>query len=584
MKDLKHTLFKKRFNLPDLREIVYVTRNMGTIKKILFFTLSIVFLVSAFSILVNLNDKLLVESPSYKGSLKEGIVGTPRFINPVLAVSDPDRDMVNLIYSGLMRADNNGGLIKDMAESYEISEDGLVYTFKLKDNLVWHDDQPITSDDIIFTIEKTKDPVMKSPKRASWEGVVVDKIDDLTLKFTLKKPYSPFLENTTIGILPKHLWSKITSEQAISSNLNIIPIGSGPYKIGEVKRDSTGIISSYNLIANGDFSLGKPFIKKLTLRFYPSENSLIKAFQGKEIANINAINPSSVESVKKNDNTINEISLPRVFGVFFNQNNAKIFAEAEVREALDKAVDREKIIEEALNGFGTELYHPIPPRAFGAMKENNKDSRSLQEAVDILEKNGWKMNDEEGVMEKKKKNEVLRLSFAISTSDLPELKKTAELLKATWESIGAKVDVKIFEIGDLNQNVIRPRRYDSLLFGEITGREPDPFVFWHSSQRNDPGLNIAMYTNITADKLLEEARSTQDKQEREEKYIEFQKEVSKDVPAIFIFSPSFIYITSQELKGPEKMKEVVTPSERFSMIHTWYISTEKVWKSFAKNK
>lgn len=582
MNGLKYTLFKKRFNLPSLREIVYVLRNMGAVKKLLFFVFFIALLFSAFSILVNLNNRLLVDSPSYKGTLKEGIVGTPRFINPVLAVSDPDRDMVSLVYSGLMRPDNQGNLIKDMAESMEVSEDGLEYTFKLKEDLKWHDGEPITSDDIIFTIEKTKDPAMKSPKRASWEGVSAEKIDNLTLKFTLKKPYSPFLENTILGILPKHLWSKITSEQSISSNLNIAPIGSGPYKIKEIKRDSSGIISSYELAANEDFALGKPFIKKLALKFYPSEVSLLKAYRDKEIESVNAINPSSVDSIKRNDNVVNEFFLPRVFGVFFNQNNAKIFAEAEVRSALNKAVDRQKIIEEALSGFGARLYHPIPPGAFGAVNTAEEDSFSPQEAVDILERNGWKMNEEEGVMEKKKKNETLRLSFSISTSDLPELKQTADILKSSWESIGAKVEVKIFEIGDLNQNIIRPRRYDSLLFGEITGRDPDPFVFWHSSQRNDPGLNIALYTNITADRLLEEARTTQDKQERENKYTEFQEEVSKDVPAIFIFSPSFIYVTPQGLKGLEKMKEVVVSSERFSMIHTWYTSTEKVWKKFSK--
>ena len=114
------------------------------------------------------------------------------------------------------------------------------------------------------------------------------------------------------------------------------------------------------------------------------------------------------------------------------------------------------------------------------------------------------------------------------------------------------------------------------------GRDPDPFAFWHSSQRNDPGLNVALYTNIKADKLLEEARSIQDETKRADKYKEFQEEVSRDIPAIFLFSPKFLYVIPKNLKGTDEMKSVTVPSERFSTIHQWYKKTDKVWKIFAK--
>ncbi|MEK9161183.1 MAG: hypothetical protein AAB822_00275, partial [Patescibacteria group bacterium] len=187
----------------------------------------------------------------------------------------------------------------------------------------------------------------------------------------------------------------------------------------------------------------------------------------------------------------------------------------------------------------------------------------------------------ENVLEKKIGKEVFKFSFSISTSDAPELKETANLLKSMWEAIGAKIDVRVFETGDLSQNIIRPRKYDSLLFGEVVGRDPDPFAFWHSSQRNDPGLNVAIYANIKVDNILEEARGIEDEVMRAEKYKEFQEEVAKDIPAIFLFSPKFIYITPKNLKGLEAMERVTIPSERFSMIHQWYKATNKVWKIFA---
>ena len=571
---------KKRVYLPKLEEIVYVLRKMRLWEKLVFFTLTIIFLVSFFIIIWKISNLYAVEIPAYGGTLTEGIMGTPRFINPVLASSDADRDITALVYSGLMRADNNGRLINDMAEKYEISEDGLVYIFTLKPDLVWQDGEPITADDIVFTIEKIKDPSMKSPKRGGWEGVSAEKVDDKTVKFSLKKQYAPFMENTTLGILPMHIWETMSSDQIASSEMNTRPIGSGPYKISEIKRNSVGIISSYEMDSNKNFALGRPNIKKMIMQFYPSEKEILSAYQKGEVEAINAINPQELTKIKTSDN-IQALYLPRIFSLFLNQNNAKVLTKKEIRQALDLSVDRKKIIDDVLKGFGAELFHPLPQGAFGALSKDETLVYSPEKAKELLDKNEWKMNTTENVLEKKIGKEVFKFSFSISTSDAPELKETAILLKSMWEAIGAKIDVKVFETGDLSQNIIRPRKYDSLLFGEVVGRDPDPFAFWHSSQRNDPGLNVALYANIKVDNLLEEARGIEDEVMRAKKYKEFQEEVAKDTPAIFLYSPKFIYITPKNLKGPELMARVTIPPERFSMIHRWYKTTDKVWKIFA---
>ena len=564
-----------------MEEFIYAIRNMKLWEKLVFLALVISFLASFLTIIWKISDAYMIEVPAYGGTLTEGIIGTPRFINPVLASSDADRDLVALTHSGLLRPDNRGRLINDMAEKYDISEDGLVYTFTLKPNLFWQDGEPITGDDIIFTIEKIKDPAMKSPKRAGWEGVSAEKTDDKTVKFTLKKPYAPFLENTTIGILPSHIWKGMSSDEIASSEMNTKPIGSGPYKISDIKRNSVGIISSYELSSNKNFVLGRPNIKKMIMKFYSSEKDLLTAYQKSEVEIINAVTPKELEKIKTSNN-VKTLYLPRIFGVFLNQNSAKVLTKKEIRQALNLSVDRKKIIDDVLKGFGEELFYPLPVGTFGALSKSETDTYSLEKAKELLDKNGWKMNTGEQALEKKIGKELFKFSFSISTSDAPELKETAYLLKSMWEKIGAKVDVKIFETGDLSQNIIRPRKYDALLFGEIVGRDPDPFSFWHSSQRNDPGLNVALYTNIKADKLLEDARGIQDEAKRAEKYKEFQEEVSKDIPAIFLFSPKFIYVIPKNLKGTDEMESVTIPSERFSTIHKWYKTTDKVWKIFAK--
>jgi len=568
-----------------LLQFVYILRNFSLTEKIVFFTLAGIFTVSSILILWKISNYFSVEIPFNGGTLKEGLVGTPRFINPLLAISDTDRDLTSLIYSGLMRPDNKGGLIPDLVEKFEVSQDGLSYTFTLGANLVWQDNEPITSDDIIFTVQQAKDSQLKSPKRANWEGVETERINDREVRFVLSKPYTPFLENTTLGILPKHIWKEAISEQMSFSEFNIKPIGSGPYEIKNINRNSSGIVTSYEFKANKNFALGKPLISNLIIHFYSSEKDLLSAFQRGEIESVSAVNPSFLEKIKKNSVLLKTLSLPRVFGVFFNQNNAKIFIQKEVRDSLNLATDKKRIIDEVLQGFGVKLDYPIPPGVFGALPEG-EDSFSIDKAREILQKNGWTFNENDSVWEKStgsgKKKETMRLEFSLSTSDAPELKQTGELLKSMWEKLGAKVNLKIFEIGDLNQNVIRPRKYDALLFGEVVGRDPDPFAFWHSSQRNDPGLNIALYTNIKVDKLLEEARTISDEAVRREKYEEFQKEVAQDTPAIFLFSPKFIYLLPDSLKGTGEMESITIPSERFSQIYKWYIKTDKVWKIFAK--
>ncbi len=575
----------KRLKFPSLIKIKYILRTFSFGEKIVFLVLAALFIIGALGLLKELDKSLAVEHPKSGGSLAEGIIGTPRFINPVLSISDADRDLTSLVYSGLMRADAKGNLIPDLAERYEIADDGLSYTFFLRKNITWPDKKPITSDDIVFTIQEAKNPVLKSPQRATWEGVEIEKIDDATVHFSLKRPYAPFLENTVVGILPKHIWEEIPPEQMTLTDFNINPVGSGPYHVESVTRDSMGIITSYVLSPNKKFSLEKPYISNLILKFYPSEKKLIEAYGNGEIDSLGGVSSQNVLKIKREETNLKFLLLPRVFAVFFNQNNAQILASKNLRQALDLAIDKKKIVEDVLQNSGSVLNHPIPPGTIGALDLQEEINpvpyeKKLAQAKTIIEKVGWRLNDQTKIYEKTekigKKKETVQLEFSLSTSNAPELMQTAEALKNMWQNLGVKINLKIFEVGDLNQNVIRPRKYDALLFGIMMGRDPDPFAFWHSSQRNDPGLNISLYTNITADKLLEEARMISDIEKRKSKYQAFQEQVEKDVPAVFLYSPQYIYLIPQKVKGFDA-DTITIPSERFSQIYKWYIDTERVW-------
>lgn len=571
--------------LPSKNDIKLAIAHFSKLEWKIFFGLLIVLLISTVAILGNVNQSFMVEVPRSGGSISEGIIGTPRFVNPILGTSDTDKDVVALIYSGLMRRDTDGNLIPDLAEKYEVSSGGLVYTFTLKDDIYFHNDEPVTVDDIIFTINTIKDPLVKSPKKSSWDGISVEKVDEKTIRFNLKQPYISFLENTTLGIMPKNIWSGSPIEL---NTANIEPVGSGPYMVDNVNKESSGAVTSYDLKYFKKFTLGKPYIKNITLKFYSNEEDSINALKGGSVEQLSSISPENAEILKEKGYNIDFAVLPRVFGLFFNQNQNQIFTNKNVSKAITLAINKDRIVEEVLKGYGSPIVGPIPQNIINYDKlsgaNNTNHEANLEKAKAILTKDGWKENAE-GFLEKttteKKVKTTTLLAFSISTGNAPDLKATAEIIKQDLEAIGIKVEVKTFESGNLNQGVIRPRKYDALLFGQIINSESDLFAFWHSSQRVDPGLNIAMYTNSKVDKILEDAYITIDRENRIKKYAQFEDEINKDSPAVFLYSPSLIYVKK---KGIENINitHITSPSQRWSNVYKWYINTDNVWKIFTK--
>ncbi|MCM2339287.1 MAG: peptide ABC transporter substrate-binding protein [Burkholderiales bacterium] len=572
--------------LPSKNEIKKAISCFTKREYFVFIIFVVVFIISTLAILQNINKSLMVKVALKGGTISEGIVGTPRFVNPALATSSADQDLVSLIYSGLMRKNSDGTLTLDLAEKYEVSKDGLTYTFTLKENIYFHDEKEITTDDIIFTIKTIKDPETKSLKKGNWDGVNVEKIDEKTITFTLKQPYASFLENTTLGIMPAHIWANSPIEL---SEANTKPIGSGPFMVETVNKQSNGLIDYYELIPFKKFKLGEPFIEKLTLQFYPNEEEQIAALESGEVDQISSITPSNAQILKAKNYRVESLTLPRVFGLFFNQSQNQIFTNKRVIEAMDLAINKDALVRTVLFGYGVAIDTPIPPNMINYQKLNKEEdllhSERVEKAQSLLEKDGWQRGAdgflEKTTVDKKKKKSTSYLEFSISTGNAPELVKSAELIKQDLESIGMKVTLKTFEIGNLNQSVIRPRKYDALLFGQIINHESDLFAFWHSSQRKDPGLNVAMYTNAKVDKILEDAFITVDEKSRIKKYAQFEDEIKKDMPAVFLYSPDFVYIVSKNIQG-FTMDHIITSSDRFSNSYLWYTKTDNVWKIFAE--
>jgi len=586
--DPKTPLTRHR-KVPHLSRLEDTLRASSPGERLVLYILTGILALSAFALVAFVNKAVSVTVPARGGTLTEGVVGPVRFVNPLLALSRSDKDLTTLVYSGLMRANPNGELIPDLAENYDISEDGTTYTFTLRPNLTFHDGTPLTSADILFTIQRAQNPDVKSTRRADWEGVSVSAPDPHTVVFTLPHAYAPFLENTTLGILPQHLWEDVSAEEFPFHPLNTNPVGSGPYHVSNVDVSSTGSITRYNLSPFEKFSLDGPYLKKITFFFFSNEESLVDAFSAGRVDSIAGISPSVVGDLTRKDMFIVRPVLPRTFGVFFNQNKNTVFADIAVRAALDAAIDKEYLIDEVLKGFGVALDGPIPPDVLGIISpatptmlvqetlSPDEQSANTEKARDILLRNGWTFDEEAQVW--KKKGTVLQ--FTLATADEPELAATAELLAKEWRKAGIKVDVHVYSLSELSTVVLRPRNYEAVLFGEVVGRSLDLFAFWHSSQRNDPGLNLALYTNSKVDALLTHAREETQPLAREKLYTEFEELVANDQPAVFLYAPEFIYIVPADLHGIE-LGALTTPAERFVNVHEWYVNTEHVWNIFSK--
>lgn len=553
--------------------------------KLLFLFVFCVFLTSSFFVLFETSEQNKQTVATDGGTLTEGIVGTPRFVNPVLAITRADQDMVALIYSGLLRLNADGELVNDIAESITISDDGLVYNIVLRKDVYFHDGSPLSSTDVAYTIGLIQDPLLKSPLRGNWNDVTLEVLGEHEVNFVLEEPYAPFIENLTVGILPKHIWGDLSIEQLPFSQHNTEPVGTGPYQLLEVDYNESGLINAYTLTAS-DRSGHTAKISNITLNFYQNEETLIEAFDEGEFENTSAFSYETLTHIDTARYTIAEQPLPRVFSVFFNQNKSAALRDEAVRKALNVAIDRDALIEMALNGHGVPTTSPVPP---GFLQVQSTDATTttteiatttprIRQAEDILIGSGWEQQ-EDGSWQKDIDDVPTKLSITLTTANSEVFERTAEYLKSTWAELGVETNVAFFDQTDLVQAVIRPRDYQALLFGIDMGRSLDLYPFWHSSQKDDPGLNISLYTNITTDKLLETARTTQDEALHEESILSFEKEVATETPAIFLYSPTFTYVIQNNITTtiPERM---IKPSERWSEVHTWHMEENRVWPLF----
>lgn len=604
--DKKLVLSLSKSRIPNLTQLKYINKYLTKKELFIIRVCSLIILVSLGYASVKFYRNHLQTVPVRGGEYTEGMVGSPKHINPLYAnLSDVDNDFTALIFSSLFKRDKGGALVKDLAENYTISQDNKIYEIAVKQNVKWHSGSNLTVDDIIFTFGAIKDSQYNSSLRSSFIGVEIEKIDDTKIKFILAEPYSAFLDLLTFGIMPSEYWLQIPPASAALADLNLKPVGSGPYKFNTYIKDKSGSIIEYKLDINEEY-YNSPALIKLKFKFFPNFEEAVSALKTNTIDGISYL-PKELEKeiTVTSSYNFNKLHIPQMTLLFLNGKNNEALGVKQTRQALALAIDKSSIVNNVLGGDAYIVDGPILPESFAYYNEIKKYNYNTDEAAKILDNVGWKLTeikaedirlsgekekstDEKTAAEareiiglgegqwRKKDNKYFIVK--ISTVDKSVNSQIAEAIKKNWEKIGVKTEIELYQNTQIQKDVIKPRNFEVLFYAQVVGADPDPYAFWHSSQTESGGSNIAGFANKEADQLLEDARLITDIKQRQEKYKRFQEIIAEESPVIFMYSPAYTYIQNKTIKKFE-VTDIVYPSDRFANINEWYIETSKkiVW-------
>jgi peptide/nickel transport system substrate-binding protein len=550
-----------------LRTLIRLFKSFSRVERSLFIGAAVIFITAfAFNTAKAIYHNTTL-TPAVGGQYTEGLIGQPIMLNPLFGGSgDADRDLMELLFTDLIT----------LSEKYEVSEDGKTWTIDLKENLKWSDEEPLNADDVIFTLGTIQAPETNSPLASSWQGVSIERVSERSVRITTKTPYAFFLDNLkNFKIAPRHIFQSIPPQNLRLSNYNLEPVSSGPYAFVRYEKEKDGFITKYTFTSNPFYAGGHALIPSFNIAFFKNYKDAIIAFNQKLIDGLGGFDPANVDDLKLTHRLF-EINVPRYYAVFLNQSANTALKETAVRTALDLATPKQEIIQTVFGDRALLVNGPILPYITGYDASIYNSDAPPVSAITLLEDAGWKPGAD-GIREKLVGKTTQRLEFEMAVPNIEFLTATAAKIQEAWAPFGIKLNLNTLTPAELNGTLIKTRNYQMVLFGNILRGNPDLFSFWHSSQRFSPGLNLSLYQNATIDKLLESTRKEFDEAKRAESLSEIQSQIYKDRPAIFLFSPTYLYASTKDLGGFEE-NFITTTSHRFSNVAKWYLETARVFK------
>ena len=481
---------------------------------------------------------------AYGDIIVRGDIGDASNLIPILASDSASHSIAGLIYNGLVKYDKDMNIVGDLAESWDISDDGLVITFHLRKGVKWHDGKPFTAKDVLYTYQITVDP--KTPTAYAGDFLKVKKaevLDDYTFRVTYDKPFAPSLISWSSAVLPRHL---LEGQNITKSSLARHPVGTGPYLFKEWLAGQKIV-----LVSNADYFEGRPYVDGHVTRIIPDMATMFLELRAR---NIDMMGLTPLQYTRQTENNLFRQSFDKyrylAFAYTYLGYNLKhpFFADKRVRQAISYAINKEEIISGVLLGLGKPATGPYKPGTW-AYNENVKTySYNPQKARELLRAAGWTKTNNDGFLEK----DGRPFTFELITNQGNETRqKCAEIIQRQLKEVGIDVKIRILEWAAFINDFISKRRFEAVILGWTIPLDPDAYDVWHSSKTAPEELNFISYKNPEVDALLEKARSTFDQKLRKKYYDRFQEILVEDQPYTFLYVPDELVIISKRFRGIE---------------------------------
>ncbi|MBU2610138.1 MAG: peptide ABC transporter substrate-binding protein [Chloroflexi bacterium] len=510
------------------------------------------------------------------GIYTEGLVGSFGRLNPILDLNNPaDRDIDRLLFSGLFKFDSRGVPQADLAESWGVTPEGTIYNVTLRAEAVWHDGQPVTTQDVLFTLSLLRSQFSAYPAdvRALWDEVEVTLLSDKTIKFTLTEPFVPFLDYLTFGILPKHLLENVPADQIANADFNLKPVGSGPYRFDHLVVENsqvTGVV----LAASENYYGKSPFVQQIVFRYYPTAQAAMDAYQQGEVLGLSQVTTDILPAALIEKNlALYSSRLPKMSMILFNLKNTEVafFEEKNVRRALMLGLNRQWMVDTYLHSQAIVADSPILPGTWAYYAGVPHIDYDPDAAISLLKAEGYLL-PADGALRAKNGQQ---LAFTLLHPDDELHAKLAQSIQRDWAIIGVQVNLQAVAFDSLLNEHLIPREYQAALLELDLSRspDPDPYPFWHQSEATG-GQNYSQWDNRTASEYLEQARVLVDMNIRARLYRNFQSIFAKELPALPLYYPVYSYGVDVRMRGVQ-IPPLFEPSDRFNNVSDWYLVTRR---------
>lgn len=511
--------------------------------------------------------------PVAGGIYNEGTVGSFSNANPIYTTGLTDLAVSRLVFSGLLKYDDDNNLMGDLAEKWELNAAQTRYTVYLKQNIKWHDGRKFNADDVIFTYKTIQNSEAQSPFFTTWRGIAVTKKDDYTVFFDLPNTLSSFPHALTNGIVPSHVLKEVPPSQLRSAEFNSKPIGTGPFEWRFVSVSGSSIDNRQqriNLSANKHYWEGKPKLDSISIITFNDEGQVIEAFKKKQLNAVSGLSAVPTEFFHDDNIHIHATPLTGAVMAFFNNSQPKL-ASVNVRKALVSGTDVKRI-GSILPYAVKKVDSPLLSSHIGYDPGITQLPYDLNLANQLLDADGWIMGAD-GVRTKGGQALTLRLR----SQNTQEYIRVAQFLQKQWQKLGIRVVPDYLSSDDLQRDVISGHDYDILLYGVSIGADPDVFAYWHSSQASITSsgqLNLSEFKSTLADQSLEAARTRSDPTLRISKYKAFLSVWQQNAPALALYQPNFLYVTNGPVFSYER-KSYNSGADRFYNVHNWMVRQER---------